>query len=195
MCIPARGFFHCFGCGASGDVFAFLMRLEGSSFPEAARTLAERAGVEISEGDPQQDADFKRRRARNDRLYAIMDAAAGYYIEQLQSHPLSKLAKAELERRAISQQCVQTFRLGYAPLGWDGLLKFLAQKGHSLSEAEQLGLLVSRVKDAKGATSSEAYYDRFRNRLMFPVTDTQGRIVAFSGRILADPTGKRGNTK
>jgi len=172
-----RQFFHCFGCQESGDALKFLMRLEGLSFPEAARSLAERSGVEIPETDDREDADRKRERVVLERLYAVAEAAAAFYVIQLERHPGREVAQQELASRQILAPAVASFRLGYAPAGWDALSTFLQQRGHPLADAETLGLIVKR-RDGNG------YYDRFRHRLMFPITDMSGRVVAFSGRLL-----------
>lgn len=188
---PERGFFHCFGCGASGDVFAFLIRLEGLSFPDAARRLAERVGVELPSEDPQRDAEQRRARAAMERLLAVVDAAAGFFIEQVDGHPLGPMARAAWRARGISDETARTFRLGYAPDGWDGLIDHLRQRGYAASDAEAVGLIVPR-RQPEGAPRRKAepgFYDRFRHRLMFPITDHQGRIVAFSGRLLDPPPG------
>lgn len=177
---PARGFFHCFGCQTSGDALSFLMKVEGRSFPDVVRTLAERAGVELPVMDSREEASYRRAREREQRLAAIMDAAAGFYVKQLREHPLARMARDELERRHITMETAASFRLGYAPHGWDALARWLAEHGWSPAEAEEVGLIVRR-------RSGDGYYDRFRHRLLFPITDAQGRIVAFSGRILDPP--------
>ncbi len=177
---PQRQFYHCFGCQASGDAISFLMKIEGRAFPDTLRTLAERAGVEIPVMDAQADAAYKRAREREERLAAVMESAAGFYVRMLKEHPLGSMAREELERRSIRAETAEEFRLGYAPHGWDALVKFLADKGHEAADAEALGLIAPR-KNGNG------HYDRFRHRLLFPITDLAGRIVAFSGRILDPP--------
>jgi len=177
---PARQFFHCFGCQASGDAVGFFMRVEGRTFPEAARQLAERAGVELPVVDAKQEEAYQRQKARRERLVALMDVAAGFYIQQLKEHPFSSMAREEFLGRGITEETAADFRLGYAPHGWDALAKYLAHKGYSEAEAEEVGLIVPRK-------SGDGYYDRFRHRLMFPISDTHGRIVAFSGRALDPP--------
>ena len=180
---PDRHFFRCFGCGAAGDVVSFVMKIDGVSFPEAARKLAERFGVELPKDDPRDDVEIKRAKAARERLYAVMDLAAGYFIEQLDAHPLGGMAREVLERRRVTPDTAAKFRLGYAPDGWDGLAGYLAKRDVSLRDAADMGLIATR-RDGSG------YYDRFRHRLMFPISDAHGRIVAFSGRILADPPGR-----
>lgn len=177
---PARQFFHCFGCQASGDSLAFYMRVEGRLFPEALRFLAERAGIELPVVDRVEEAAHQQARARRERLEALMEAAAGFYVKQLKQHPLGAMARAELEHRGVLPATADAFRLGYAPHGWDALTKWLREQGWSPAEAEAVGLIVPR-------RSSDGYYDRFRHRLLFPVADPNGRIVAFSGRVLDPP--------
>jgi DNA primase len=173
-----RQFFHCFGCQESGDAVAFLMRLEGLTFPQAARALAERAGVEIKEADDREDAARRHERQLTERLCAVTAAAAAFYAEQLQQQPSDSAARSELVTRCVTDETASQFRLGYAPASWDALTNYLAQKEHSLRDAETLGLIARR-------RTGSGYYDRFRHRLMFPVTDLQGRVIAFSGRLLA----------
>jgi DNA primase len=173
-----RQFFHCFGCQESGDAVAFLMRLEGLTFPQAARSLAERAGIELKEVDDAEDAARRRERQLSEQLCAVTEAAAAFYVEQLQQQPEDSAARAELATRCVNEETAAHFRLGYAPAGWDALTNYLTQKEHSLRDAEALGLIARRK-------SGNGYYDRFRHRLMFPVTDLSGRVIAFSGRLLA----------
>jgi DNA primase len=190
---PERGYFHCFGCKEKGTAVDFLMKIEGLAFPEAVRTLAERAGIEIV--DTATDAEKREanaaRRAR-DELYAVNNLAATFFEQCLRGHaphPLAHHAVAELARRGLDAQdavgpvadALQAFRVGYAPPGWDGLVTFLKRQGISPIVAERVGLLVPRP-------ASSGHYDRFRHRLMFAVTDVQGRVVAFSGRSLPEPT-------
>lgn len=187
---PERGFFHCFGCNESGNAITFVMKVEGLSFPEAVRSLAERAGIQVEDNATERERreESAQRKARDD-LYAAMHLAAVYYEKMLVEHPQARVAKEEMERRALVPSAptdaiataISAFRLGYAPAGWDGLTTFFRQQGISPAVGEQVGLLVPRTSGAGG------YYDRFRNRLMFPVIDLQGRVVAFSGRILPDP--------
>jgi len=181
---PSRQFFHCFGCGASGDAISFISRLEGRTFPEAVRLLAERAGVEIPMESEQDDAEYRRARQRKERLASLMDSAAGYFVAQLAEHPLKQMAVDCFLERSITEETAATFRLGYAPHGWDGLVNHLAKEGWSAADAEELGLVVPR-------RSRDGYYDRFRHRLMFPITDLHGRIIAFSGRALPVPPSER----
>jgi DNA primase len=182
---PETGRYYCFGCKESGDAFEFLVRVEGHSFAEAVRVLAERAGIPIHADEPtptQADAD-RQKRQRED-LYAVMQMAAVWYEEQLRENPLRSYAVDELARRDLAPgaDAVQAFRLGYAPPAWDGLTLFLKKQGVSPVAAEAVGLLVPR-------TNGTGFYDRFRHRLMFAVVDARGRVVAFSGRALSAVPG------
>jgi DNA primase len=179
---PANKFFHCFGCKESGDPFAFVMRMEGVGFPQAVRLLAERVGVELPDTDKAEDTAERRARAHRDRLVALMDEACRFYEQQLLEHPTAHLARQELERRGVSEATARRFRLGYAPHAWDALSSHLGRKQHSLADAESVGL-VDRRREGSG------HYDRFRGRLMFPVRELSGNVLAFSGRILATPSG------
>ncbi len=181
---PQNQFFKCFGCQAGGDVFTFITRLEGITFPEALRRLAERAGVEIPASDPREESAARQARDRRGRLIAITEAAAGYFLKMIAEHPLGSMARAEIEKRRVTPEVAATYRLGYAPHGWDGLSTFLAQKGYSPAECEEVGLVVPR-------RTGDGHYDRFRHRLMFPIATHDGHIVAFSGRALATPPGER----
>jgi DNA primase len=180
---PQKQFFHCFGCQASGDVLTFVMKLEGITFPEALRRLADRAGIDLPAADPQRDSAERQARERRSRLIAITEAAAGYFLRMLAEHPLGSMARAEIDKRHVTPDVAATYRLGYAPHGWDGLSTFLAHKGYSPAECEEVGLIVPR-------RSGPGHYDRFRHRLMFPIATADGHIVAFSGRALAPPPGE-----
>ncbi len=181
---PSKHFFHCFGCGASGDVISFLMRLEGRSFPEAARQLAERGGIELPEEDTQDAQEQRRVRQRRERLGSLMGAATDFYVRMLTEHDLGGMAQAELDKRGVTPEVARHFKLGYAPHSWDALATHLAREGWSLAEAEEVGLVVPR-------RTRDGHYDRFRHRLMFPIADVHGTIIAFSGRLLATPPGEK----
>ncbi|HXN34150.1 MAG TPA: CHC2 zinc finger domain-containing protein [Polyangiaceae bacterium] len=177
---PDSGLYYCFGCKETGDVFRFLERVEGYTFVEAVKSLAERAGIPIHEENAAAPSDADRLKKEREALFGVLQMAAAWYEQQLREHPQRNHAVAELERRGLqpTTDAVQAFRIGYAPPGWDGLASFLKTQGVSPAVAESVGLLVPR-------TSAAGYYDRFRHRLMFAVLDAQGRVVAFSGRALA----------
>jgi len=176
---PDTGLYHCFGCKESGDAFRFLERVEGYTFVEAVRVLAERSGIPIAEERGATPTDIDRHKKEREALYGAMQMAAAYYEQQLREHPQRSHALDELARRGLdpAHEAVQAFRVGYAPPGWEGLTAFLKKQSVSPAIAETVGLTVPR---SSGAGS----YDRFRHRLMFAVADVQGRVVAFSGRAL-----------
>ncbi|MCX7925677.1 MAG: DNA primase [Fimbriimonadales bacterium] len=172
---PALNRFHCFGCGASGDAFSFLMRIEGLSFREAMRRLAERAGIELRAETLPQEAPDER-----DRLRKLVYAANFFYRQCLKRTPT---AQQYLAQRGLTSETIEAFELGYAPDGWDYLLKFLQKHNFSLQDAETAGLLKAR-EDGSG------YYDRFRNRITFPIHDASGRVVAFGARTMGNDDPK-----
>jgi DNA primase len=183
-----KGFFYCFGCQAGGNVISFIQQVDGLTFPEAVRELAERAGIEVQEtgsaAERQQETEARRRR---DELYVAGSLAAEYFERCLREHPLAGYAQAELRRRQLTPELAEgatealaAFRIGYAPYGWDGLVRHLRDLRFNLRAAESVGLIGERK-------SGGGHYDRFRHRLMFAVMDLQGRIVAFSGRSLEEP--------
>jgi len=184
-----RGFYHCFGCKASGDAIKFVQEMQGVSFAEAIQELADRAGIEIVE---ERSAEDSRAHAESRRrlleLFEVGNAAASYFEQALRDHPLRSQAIAELARRELVAStptdaiadALQSFRVGYAPYGWDESLRHLRNLGFSMKAAESVGLAVPR-------RSGSGHYDRFRHRLMFAVLDLQGRVIAFSGRDLPDP--------
>jgi DNA primase len=191
---PETGLYHCFGCKESGDAFRFLERVEGYTFVEAVKALAERVGVEILEERGAAPSDAERHKKEREGLYGVLQMAAGWYEEQLREHPQRQYALEELKRRDLDADnaAVQAFRVGYAPPGWDGLATFFKKHGVSPAVAESVGLLVPRTSgrrpvpgSAGGWSDGGGYYDRFRHRLMFAVIDAHGRVVAFSGRALA----------
>lgn len=188
---PERGFFHCFGCRESGSAIDYVMKLEGLSFPEAVRALADRAGVVVEEtGSDDEQRAMQERRRRRQVLYDVNERAARFFEAQLREdgHPLAHLARAEIQRRGLDeadetvQRALGAFRVGYAPYGWSGLATALREAGGSLPAAETVGLVAPR-------RSGRGHYDRFRHRLMFAVSDLAGKVVAFSGRALPEPTG------
>ncbi|MCA9578841.1 MAG: DNA primase [Myxococcales bacterium] len=179
---PARRMYKCFGCGAAGDVFRFVMQLEGRPFPEVARELAERTGVELPVLDQAEERAYQQRRAEGERLSAIMDDATGFFMDQVGAHPLGSMAREAIEARGVTTATATHFRLGYAPHGRSGLADHLHKRGHDMRAVEALGLVGRR-------RSGDGYYDRFRHRLMFPITNVHGRVIAFSGRELPPPPG------
>lgn len=174
MVSPSRQTYHCFGCGVGGDIFTFIENIEGLDFKGALKMLADKAGVELTY-DKQEDRDEK------DELFSILEAATAHYTENLKGN---KEAIAYLKERGLTDETIQVFRIGFAPDSWDKTVTYLRDKGFTEKNIDKAGLI------KKG---DRGYYDRFRSRIMFPITDSVGRVVAFSGRIFGkedDNTGK-----
>lgn len=172
-----RQIFKCFGCGKAGDVFRFVMEIDNASFPEAVKAIAEKCGVPLPELVESRETE-EREQQRGD-LLEINRWAAEFFESRLLESADGKPALEYLAGRGISEETRRRFRLGYAPNSWDALGNHLRDRGVSRARIEQSGLVAQR-------DSGAGYYDRFRGRLIFPITDAQGRIVAFGGRILAD---------
>lgn len=170
---PQKGFWHCFGCGKGGDAFSFIMQLEHLNFPEALERLAEKAGIHPNVTS----FEAPKRKEERDFLFEVNAAAANAFSNAL-TGKVGGNARAYLERRGITAQHAARFGLGYAPQSWDALVKHLRGRGFSMEVMAKAGLALAR-------TSGEGYIDRFRNRLMIPIHDRQGRVVAFGGRALS----------
>ena len=170
---PKRGIFHCFGCGAGGDAFRFLMRHDRLAFPEAVRALAERTGVALAasrEAEPEAAGKLE-------ALRRVMALAAEFYSRSLWEAGGAK-AREYLDTRGVDAEVARRFGLGYAPASWDALLSRMKAEGIGDDLLVQAGLVLPRQ-------TGGGFYDRFRGRLLFPIRDTQGRVVAFGGRALA----------
>ncbi len=163
------GFFHCFGCGVGGNAFTFLTRIEGISFPEAVRRLAAKAGVSLpqAEQDPQ---------AQERAWLHKLNVLAATYFQRCLWGNAGGIARHYLADRGLKKEVAEQFHLGFAPSWSSGLVRFLADQGADLEKAASLGLIGKRAEGH--------YYDKFRHRLIFPITDSMGRIVAFGGRLL-----------
>lgn len=169
---PERQIFKCFGCGAGGDIFKFLMLTENVDFGEALRALAKRAGVKLHRYRPSEAEKQK------DLLYEVNHLASEFYHFLLFNHPIGKRALDYILGRGITRESLQLFKLGFAPDLWDSLQKFLVgKKGYRLELLDQAGLV---IKSEKG----RGFYDRFRGRLMFPLRDHRGNVAGFAGRVL-----------
>lgn len=173
---PDEWSYHCFGCGAHGDGFTFLMQKDGLSFGDALRTLADRAGVVVPERtrDPQA-AEAQR------RLSAITEAAAAYFVDSLRK-PAAEGARMYLAGRGLDKPAIDAFGLGYAPDSWDALLRYLGGLGYKPEEIATAGLAIAREN---AADEGRHHYDRFRNRVVVPIRDRQGKAIAFGARALA----------
>ncbi len=175
---PQRGFFHCFGCQASGDAFSFLMRMEGKSFPEALEELATRAGVELP-ARRRVEPGVRELRAR---LLALHELAADYYTEQLWSSEAGRIGREYLRERKLPEEVARRFRLGFAPPGWDNLGARLKRHEASAEDALAAGLVVQGQRGT---------YDAFRCRLVFPIVGLDGKVHGFGARKL-DPEDRGG---
>ena len=177
---PAKQIFHCFGCGVGGDAFKFLELQEGLNFPEAVKQLASRAGITLPESRPR--ADEKKSDEERKTLLKIIAEAADYFRRELEG-PAGSAARAYLAQRGLTENVIRDFSLGYARSEWDGLLKHLRQKGHPPTLLEKAGLIVKR-------SEGDGHYDRFRGRIIFPIRDISGHVIAFGGRVMDDSLPK-----
>lgn len=179
---PVRQSYYCFGCGAKGDIFTFVQELDGLSFKEALKTLADRAGVEIKYR-PEAAA----LRTEKDKIRAALETATEFFENQLEEN---SAAKTYLKSRGISEDSVTRWRLGYAPAEWRALYAHLLQLGFSKEILLKAGLAkpVDERNDAPHRSSIKEPYDVFRDRIIFPISDVGGEIIAFSGRALAKET-------
>ncbi|MBB2907422.1 DNA primase [Rhizobium sp. RAS22] len=171
-CEDRKGRYHCFGCGVSGDHFRFLTELEGLSFPEAVQQIADMAGISMPQPDPQAE---KRERERTS-LQDVMEMATLFFQDQLQT-ALGARARAYLRDRGLTGRTIETFRLGYAPDSRNALKEHLASKGVSKEQMEACGLVVHE--------NVPVSYDRFRDRIMFPILSSREKVIAFGGRAMA----------
>ncbi|MDM8524358.1 DNA primase [Desulfococcaceae bacterium HSG8] len=179
---PEKQMFYCFGCGVGGNVFTFLMKQEGHSFPEAVKTLAGRCGIEIplQHMSPEQ----KRKVSEREHLLAVNQEASGFFRNSLGDNTAGKRAVTYLDERGITRETADRFDLGYAPDGWSHLTDLFFRKRIPHTLVERCGLIVPR-KNKNG------FYDRFRNRIIFPITDARTmQVIGFGGRVLDDSLPK-----
>jgi DNA primase len=176
-----KQFYHCFGCGASGNAIGFLMAYENLDFPRAVESLAQLQGVEVPREEVSEH-EQKRQRVQQD-LCALLEQAAHYFRQQLQRHPDAKKARDYLQKRGLSEAVIEEYGIGYAPPGWDNLMQHLLKAGWQEAQLLESGMLVDREDSGKR-------YDRFRDRVMFPIRDLRGRVIAFGGRVLTDEKPK-----
>jgi len=171
-----KQFYHCFGCGAHGTAIGFLMEYEQMSFPESIQELADHVGMTV----PVSQSFTATPATQN--LYDVLDKVSQYYVHQLQSHPQQAQFADYLQKRGLSPQTIEHFDIGMAPEGWDNVLKTFGGNEHARSQLNDAGLLSSNDKGRS--------YDRFRNRVMFPIRDRRGRVIGFGGRVLDDSSPK-----
>jgi DNA primase len=172
---PSKQFYHCFGCGAHGSAIRFLMDYDRMEFLDAVEELAKRAGVEVP-----RDTHQRHQRSDFQTLYEICERAAGFFREQLVASPR---ARQYLQRRGVDAETQQRFAIGYAPDGWEGLRTALGRDARQLDLLDRAGLL--------SRNDAGRVYDKFRDRLMFPIHDRRGRVIAFGGRVLEKDDGPK----
>ena len=177
MISPERQTYKCFGCGEFGDIFTFIEKMEGVDFYNALKILADRAGVKLSpKRIRHNDQDYQP--DQTTRMFEINDWAAKVYNKILTDHPKAASARQYLEKRGLSAETIEEFKIGYAPNSWDFLIKFLGMKKYDEKEVSKAGLLVQR--------QGGGFYDRFRGRITFPINNIMGACVGFTTRLLDD---------
>ena len=183
---PDRQMYKCFGCGEGGNAIGFLMKQQGMDFITAVKVLAERCGVQLEVEEESGAA------KQGKELREIHEGVAGFYRRCLK-HSLGKEARAYLEERGLDEEAVAAFGLGFAPGTWDAAVQWAGKQSYSMELLSVGGLVVRRKPESikPGMSEQDCYYDRFRSRLMFPIHDTQGRVIAFSGRQM-DPNDRMG---
>ena len=172
---PSKGIYYCFGCHKGGGAVNFMMEIEGLSYPDAVRALAKRAGMEVPE-----DEQYQSRYRAQERLWALMKEAGRFYHEQLFA-PVGAECLAYVQKRGLTKSIVTRFGIGFAPNSWNALVNAMKKKGYTdqeLKDADLVGEKNGRI------------YDRFRNRLMFPIFDVRGNVIGFGGRVLDDSKPK-----
>ena len=176
---PDKGIYYCFGCHKGGGVINFMMELEGLSYPDAVRNLAARVGMEVPE-----DEQYQSRYRQQERLWALHKEAARFFHSQLYA-PVGKAALEYAFGRGMSKSILTTFGVGYAPDSWDSLVKAMKAKGYTEEELKESGLVTVSQKNGN-------IFDRFRDRLMFPIIDVRGNVIGFGGRIIKnDPNAAK----
>lgn len=185
---PARSSYYCFGCGAKGDIFTFVQEFEGLDFIGALKVLAQKAGVELVKEDP-------KIRSERQRLFLCLESATIFFQRTLYENTQYKAVVEYLTGRGLTKDTIKEWRIGYAPDAWQMLSDYLKGKRFSEQDMEKVGLI--KPREAKEVPTSGAagaggtgYYDRFRGRIMFPLFDSSGRVIGFSGRIFGEDDGK-----
>ena len=178
---PDKQFYYCFGCGAGGNALGFVMDHDHLDFPQAVDDLAKRIGMDVPREE--RGSGSRSRQPVDSPLYPLLAAASDYYRQALKSHPARKAAVDYLKGRGVSGIIARDFALGFAPPGWDGLLKHLGEDPLQQKAMIDAGLLIEN-------TDTGRRYDRFRDRIMFPIRDSRGRVIAFGGRVLGDDKPK-----
>ncbi len=194
---PAKQFFYCFGCGAGGNAIGFLMNYDNLDFPQAVENLAAEYGIDVPRETTTKAE--KQRQSRNSLILELLEQANHYYQLQLRQHGNRQAAVDYLKARGLSGTIARDFMLGYAPPGWDNLLGTLGQSEEQRKLMLDAGLLIEKDREKSAAEdgpetgsgqNASHYYDRFRNRIMFPIRSSKGQIIGFGGRVLGDDKPK-----
>lgn len=189
---PDKQFYYCFGCGAGGNAIGFVMNFEQLDFPEAVESLARDAGLEV----PREESKAAtRKQSENTKLLDCLETASKFYQHQLRNHPAKTTAVNYLKSRGLSGEIARDFAVGFAPPGWDNLLTAVGTDEEKQKSLLRAGLIIERTSQRKQSSEEEkeqgpGFYDRFRERIMFPIRDSRGRTVAFGGRVLGDDKPK-----
>lgn len=189
---PDRQFYYCFGCGAGGNAIGFVMNFDQLDFPPAVETLAKDVGLEVPKDET---PTHRKRQSETIKMVEVLEDASKFYQYQLRHHEHKKDAVDYLKSRGVSGKIAKEFCLGYAPPGWDNLLKAIGSDSKQQRVLLKAGLVIEKdqQKPSDNDTADESgahYYDRFRNRIMFPIRDSRGRTVAFGGRVLGEDKPK-----
>ncbi len=183
MVSPSRQIFHCFGCGAGGNAFTFVMKMEGTSFPDTVRELGRKAGINVPVAQGVRPAQESGNR---EKLEKLNEAAAAWFRRNLYDADAGKEARAYLHERGMARETLETFGFGFAPQAWDGLLKHLLKSGYTLPDLLAGGLITPKENAGRNQQDATGYYDKFRSRVMFPIFDLRKTVIGFGGRILGE---------
>jgi DNA primase len=179
---PDKQFYYCFGCGKGGNTIGFVMDFDNIDYPQAIESLASSMGLEIPH---EESVAVKQQRERNADLFEVLQEACAYYQQQLRKHPAKAEAIAYLKQRGLSGEIARDFKLGFAPPGWQNLLDRVVTSDKKRQLLLNTGMLIDNPEK-----KSRSIYDRFRNRIMFPIHDQRGRVIAFGGRVIGDEKPK-----
>lgn len=180
---PDKQFYYCFGCGAGGNALSFVMDFERLDFPQAVEELARQAGVDVPREETRPGSRESRKPRQDNPLYALLEQAAAFYRQQLRHHPKRERAVTYLKQRGLTGQIAKRYDIGFAPPGWDNLMGHLTTDSTEIKALIEAGLVVENPDSGKR-------YDRFRDRIIFPIRDSRGRTLGFGGRVLGDDKPK-----
>jgi len=184
MVSPSRQIFHCFGCGTGGNAFTFVMKMEGTSFPETVRELARKAGIAVP--DAAQGARPSQDTGNREKLETLNEVAQAWFMHNLTQAEAGRDARLYLKERGMFEDTLEAFGFGYAPDSWDGLLKHLLKQGYTLPDLLAGGLITTKEGSGRNPKDASGYYDKFRARVMFPIRDLRKKVIGFGGRILGE---------